>query len=119
MTKNAGLDTIVMPGGHPDRTKTKGRDRTQENEPDAMRRALMLAVLPTLAQRDNTGQRIHCKGEEQTEICFQVLYCGRGDCRRASAIRAHKVSARRPRKRAAHSKRCTTINNYYQLTRSA
>ena len=58
MTKNAGLDTIVMPGGHPDRTKTKGRDRTQENDPDAMRMAFTLAVLPPLAQRDNTGRKI-------------------------------------------------------------
>lgn len=71
------------------------------------------------AQRGNTGQRIHCKGGEQTEIRLQVLYCRRGDCRRASAVRAYKVGARRPLARAAHSKRCTTINNYYQLTRSA
>lgn len=44
--------------------KKRGTER-QENEPDAMRRAFMLAVLPTLARRDNTGQRIHCKGDEQ------------------------------------------------------
>lgn len=98
--------------------KKRGTER-KENEPDAMRMAFMLAVLPTLARRGNTGQRIHCKGDEQTEIRLQVLYCGRGSYRRASAVRAYKVSARRPRKRAAHSKRCTTNNNYYQLTRSA
>lgn len=92
MTKNAGLDTIVMPGGYPDRTKTKGRDRTQENEPDAKRRAFMLAVLPTLARRDNTGQRIHCKGGEQTEICFQMCDCGRGYYGGLPAIRAHKIA---------------------------
>lgn len=74
-----------------------------------MRRAFMLAVLPTLAQRDNTGQRIHCKGGEQKNaIRFQVRNCRRGDCRRASAVRAYKVGARRPLARAAHSKRCTT-----------
>lgn len=57
----------------------------------------MLAVLPTLAQRGNTGQRIHCKGGEQKNaIRFQVRYCGRGDCRRASAIRAHKVKRTPP-----------------------
>lgn len=52
------------------------------------------------AQRGNTGRKIHCKGDEQTEICFQVLYCGRGHSRRASAIRAHKVK-RTPRTRGA------------------
>ena len=56
---------------------------------------------------------------KKNAIRFQVRYCGRGDCRRASDVRAYKVGARRPRKRAAHSKRCTTINNYYQLTGSA
>lgn len=65
-----------------------------------MRRAFMLAVLPTLAQRGNTGRRIHCKGDEQTEIRLQVLYCGRGHSRRASVIRAHKVK-RTPRTRGA------------------
>lgn len=65
-----------------------------------MRRAFMLAVLPTLAQRGNTGQRIHCKGDEQIEIRLQVLYCGRGHSRRASAIRVHKVK-RTPRTRGA------------------
>lgn len=78
----------------------------------------MLAVLPTLARRDNTGRKIHCKGDEQTEFCFQVRYCGRGYYGGLPAIRAYKVSARRAH--AGHdSKRCTTINNYYQLTRSA
>lgn len=48
------------------------------------------------AQRGNTGQRIHCKGGEQTEIRFQVRYCGRGDCRRASAVRAYKVKRTPP-----------------------
>ena len=76
-------------------TKKRGTER-QQNEPDAMRRAFMLAVLPTLAQRGNTGQRIHCKGGEQTEIRLQVLYCGRGHSRRASAIRAYKVKRTPP-----------------------
>lgn len=76
-------------------TQERGTER-QQNEPDAMRRAFTLAVLPPLAQRGNTGQRIHCKGDEQTEIRLQVLYCGRGDCRRASAIRAYKVKRRPP-----------------------
>lgn len=61
-----------------------------------MRRAFMLAVLPTLAQRDNTGQRIHCKGDEQTEICFQVRYCGRGYYGGLPAIRAHKIAQAAP-----------------------
>lgn len=52
------------------------------------------------AQRGNAGQRIHCKGDEQAEICFQVRYRGRGHSRRASAIRAHKVK-RTPRTRGA------------------
>lgn len=60
----------------------------------------MLAVLPTLARRDNTGQRIHCKGGEQNEIRLQVLYCGRGHSRRASAVCAYKVK-RTPRTRGA------------------
>lgn len=70
------------------------------------------------AQRGNTGQRIHCKGGEQTEICFQMCERGRGYYGGLPAIRAHKVK-RTPRTRGAHSKRCTTNNNYYQLTRSA
>lgn len=74
----------------------KRRTERQQNEPDAMRMAFMLAVLPTLAQRDNTGQRIHCKGDEQNAIHFQVLYCGRGYYGGLPAIRAYKVK-RRPR----------------------
>jgi len=38
-------------------TKERGTERKQ-NEPDAMRMAFMLAVLPTLARRDNTGRKI-------------------------------------------------------------
>lgn len=75
--------------------KERRTDR-QQNEPDAMRRAFMLAVLPTLAQRGNTGQRIHCKGDEQAEIRLQVLYCGRGHSRRASTLRAYKVKRTPP-----------------------
>lgn len=48
------------------------------------------------AQRGNTGQRIHCKGDEQTEIRLQVLYCGRGHSRRASTLRAYKVKRTPP-----------------------
>lgn len=48
------------------------------------------------AQRGNTGQRIHCKGDEQTEICFQVLYCGRGYYGGLPAIRAHKIAQAAP-----------------------
>ena len=51
-------------GRHPGGNENEKEDRTQENEPDAMRRAFTLAVLPPLAQRENTGQRIHCKGGE-------------------------------------------------------
>ena len=74
----------------------------------------MLAVLPTLARRDNTEQRIHCKGDEQKNaIHFQVLYCGRGYYGGLPAIRAHKV-AQAARAIGRHdSKRCTIINNYY------
>lgn len=63
------------------------------------------------AQRGNTGQRIHCKGDEQTEICFQVLYCGRGHSRRASTLRAHKVK-RTPRTRGAQFQK---VYDYQQL----
>lgn len=63
------------------------------------------------AQRGNTGRKIHCKGDEQTEIRLQVLYCRRGDCRRASAIRAHKVK-RTPRTRGA---RFQKVYDYQQL----
>ena len=83
-----------------------------------MRRAFMLAVLPTLARRDNTGQRIHCKGDEQTEICFQMCDCVRGYYGGLPAIRAHKIAQAAPM-RGTIPKKCTTINNYYQLTRSA
>lgn len=59
--------------------------------------AFMLAVLPTLARRDNTGQRIHCKGGKQKNaIHFQVLYCGRGYYGGLPAIRAHKVAQAAP-----------------------
>ena len=58
----------------------------------------MLAVLPTLARRDNTGQRIHCKGDEQKKnaIRFQVRYCGRGYYGGLPAIRAHKIAQAAP-----------------------
>ena len=61
------------------------------------------------AQRDNTGQRIHCKGDEQTEICFQMRYRGRGHSRRAFAVRAYKVSARR-----AHAGTFQKVYDYQQ-----
>lgn len=48
------------------------------------------------AQRDNTGQRIHCKGDEQTEIRLQVLYCRRGYYGGLPAIRAHKIAQAAP-----------------------
>lgn len=48
------------------------------------------------AQRDNTGQRIHCKGGEQIEIRLQVLYCGRGYYGGLPAIRAYKVKRTPP-----------------------
>lgn len=41
------------------------------------------------------GDKFKCKGDEQTEICFQVRYCGRGYYGGLPAIRAHKVSAGR------------------------
>lgn len=76
----------------------------------------MLAVLPTLAQRGNTGQRIHCKGgEKKNAIHFQVLYCERGYYGGLPAIRAHKV-AQAARLRGRHiSKGVRLINNHYQL----
>lgn len=80
--------------------------------------AFMLAVLPTLAQRGNTGQKVHCKGDEQTEIHFQVLYCGRGYYGGLPAIRAHKIAQAAPM-RGTIPKGVRLINNYYQLTRSA
>ena len=55
---------------------------------------------------------------KKNAIHFQVRYCWRGYYGGLPAIRAYKVK-RTPRTRGAHSKRCTTINNYYQLTRSA
>lgn len=64
------------------------------------------------AQRGNTGQRIHCKGDEQTEICFQVRYCGRGHSRRASTLRAHKIAQAAPM-RGAIPKGVRLINNHY------
>lgn len=81
--------------------------------------AFMLAVLPTLARRGNTGQRIHCKGGKQKNaIHFQVRYCGRGYYGGLPAIRTHKVAQGR-----AHAgtipKGVRLINNHYQLTRSA
>lgn len=80
----------------------------------------MLAVLPTLARRDNTGQRIHCKGGEQIEIRLQVLYCGRGDYGGLPAIRAHKVKRTPPAQSGGTiPKGVRLINNHYQLTRSA
>lgn len=53
------------------RATKERRTERQQNEPDAMRRAFMLAVLPTLAQRGNTGQRIHCKGDERMRFIFR------------------------------------------------
>lgn len=44
------------------------------------------------AQRGNTGQRIHCKGGEQTEIHFQMCACVRGYYGGLPAIRAHKIA---------------------------
>ena len=76
-------------------TQERGTEQ-QQNEPDAMRMAFMLAVLPTLAQRDNTGQRIHCKGGEQIEIHFQMCACVRGYYGGLPAIRAHKVAQAAP-----------------------
>lgn len=58
--------------------------------------AFMLAVLPTLARRDNTGRKIHCKGDEQNEIRLQVLYRGRGYYGGLPAIRAYKVKRTPP-----------------------
>lgn len=67
------------------------------------------------AQRGNTGQRIHCKGGEQTEICFQVRYCGRGYYGGLPAIRAHQI-AQAARLRGRHiPKGVRLINNHYQL----
>lgn len=50
------------------------------------------------AQRDNTGQRIHCKGgaNKKNAIRFQVRYCGRGYYGGLPAIRAHKIAQAAP-----------------------
>ena len=61
------------------------------------------------AQRGNTGRKIHCKGDEQTEIRLQVLYCGRGYYGGLPAIRAHKIA------QAAHT-RGTSQKVYDLLT---
>lgn len=67
------------------------------------------------AQRGNTGQRIHCKGDEQKNaIHFQVLYCGRGYYGGLPAIRAHKVAQAAPM-RGTIPKGVRLINNHYQL----
>jgi len=43
------------------------------------------------------GKKSIVKGmNKKNAIHFQVLYCGRGDCRRASAVRAHKVKRTPP-----------------------
>lgn len=65
------------------------------------------------AQRGNTGQRIHCKGDEQTEIRLQVLYCERGYYGGLPAIRAHKVAQAAPM-RGTIPKGVRLINNHYQ-----
>lgn len=70
-------------GGRNDKRMNRTRSETRE-----------AGSIADGAQRGSTGRKIHCKGDEQTEICFQVRYCWRGDCRRASAIRAHKVKRR-------------------------
>lgn len=62
------------------------------------------------------GKESIVKGaNKKNAIRFQVRYCGRGDCRRASAIRAHKVK-RTPRTRGAQFQKVydlltTIINN--------
>lgn len=56
-------------------TKKRGTER-QQNEPDAMRRAFTLAVLPPLAQRGNTGQRIHCKGMNKLKFVYMCFIVG-------------------------------------------
>ena len=48
------------------------------------------------AQRGNTGRKIHCKGDEQTEICFQMCDCVRGYYGGLPAIRAHKIAQAAP-----------------------
>lgn len=57
------------------------------------------------------GEKFKCKGDEQIEICFQVLYCGRGYYGGLPAIRAHKVK-RMPRPCVA---RFQKVYDYQQL----
>lgn len=71
------------------RTEYKRMNRTRSEAREA-------GSIADGAQRGNTGQRIHCKGGEQTEICFQMCDCVRGDCRRVSAVRAYKVKRTPP-----------------------
>lgn len=42
------------------------------------------------------GEKFKCKGDEQTEIRLQVLYCGRGYYGGLPAIRAHKIAQAAP-----------------------
>lgn len=53
MTKNAGLDILVMPGGHPDRTKMKRRaedKRTSRAQRDHRRRVLERQHAPPMLE---------------------------------------------------------------------
>lgn len=86
----------------------KGGQNTRERTGREAKPA-KLAVLPTGRRGETPGKESIVKGaNKKNAIHFQVLYCGRGDCRRASAIRAHKI-AQAARAIGRHdSKRCTT-----------
>ena len=42
------------------------------------------------------GKKFKCKGDEQTEICFQMCDCVRGYYGGLPAIRAHKIAQAAP-----------------------
>lgn len=71
MTKNAGFDTIVMPGGHPDRTKTKGRDGRQKNEPDAKRSPRSWQYCRRSAEGKHRAKNSNVKGMNKLKFVFR------------------------------------------------
>lgn len=105
--------TVIVP----DRARATKERRTEHKRMNRTRsEAREAGSSADGARRDNTGQRIHCKGGEQTEIRLQVLYCERGDNGRLPAIRAYKVKRTPPAQSGGTiPKGVRLINNHYQL----
>lgn len=61
MTKNAGFDILMMPGGNPDRNENKKGGQTEKRMNRTRSEAREAGSSADGARRDNTGQRIHCK----------------------------------------------------------